>query len=217
MRLPELNDSICVDDVAFSYERKQADIDEVEYFDGVLTAIVKDGLSQTDLNNNISILNNGKTIPVSSVDFDSTSKLLTITPKNVLDSSNNYSLVVKSGTENAEAQLLEADSYTDFSTPEAALDIKDVVFDEYKGGNGVKAKVSNNTPDSQSVVMLMTIKNAKGAVERVYSSDEILLAPGQTNVEIGISPVPSSDGKTEVFFLNGWTQNKAVKKFVFTK
>ena len=153
---------------------------------------------------------------MSSVEFDETSKLLTVIPKNPLDFSNAYSLVIKSGTENAEAQPLEADSYTYFSTPEDVFDIKDVVFDEYKGGNGVKAKVSNDTSESQKVVMLMTVKNANGAVERVYSSDEITLEPGQTDIEISISPVPVSDGKTEVFFLNGWTNSKAVKKFVFT-
>lgn len=216
MRLPELDDSLCFDDVAFSFERKQADIDDVTYSDGALTAVVKDGLSQTDLDDNVAILNNEKTIPLSSVEFDETSKLLTVIPKNPLDFSNAYSLVIKSGTENAEAQPLEADSYTYFSTPEDVFDIKDVVFDEYKGGNGVKAKVSNDTSESQTVVMLMTVKNANGAVERVYSSDEITLEPGQTDIEISISPVPVSDGKTEVFFLNGWTNSKAVKKFVFT-
>jgi len=217
IRLPELDDSLCIDDVAFNYERKQADIADITYSDGAVTAVVKDGLSQTNLGENLAILNNEKTIPLSSVDFDASSKLLTVIPKNPLDFSNTYSLVIKSGTENAESQPLEADSYTDFSTPEAGLDIKDVVFDEYRNGNGVKAKVSNNTSESQTVVMLMTVKNASGAVERVYSSDEITLEPGRTDALISISPVPVSDGKTEVFFLNGWTGNKAVKKFVFTK
>lgn len=215
--LPEQNDAVCIDDVSFSYEKKQADVDDVVYSDGILSMIVKDGLSQTDLSNNVSILNNEKTIPLSSVSFDSQLKLLKITPKNPLDFSNTYSLVIKSGTENAEGKLLEFDSYTDFSTPADSLDIKDVVFDEYKDGKGVKAKLSNNTSDSQTVVMLMTVKNANGAVERVYSSDEITLTPGQTNVPISISPVPVSDGNVEVFFLNGWAQSKAIKKYIFTK
>lgn len=215
--LPEQNDAVGIDDVSFSYEKKQADIEDAVYFDGVLTATVKDGLSQTDLSNNVSILNNEKTIPLSSVSFDSASKVLTVTPKTPLDFSNTYSLVIKSGTENAEGKPLEFDSYTDFSTPADSLDIKDVVFDEYVGGKGVNAKISNNTSDTQTVVMLMTVKNANGAVERVYSSDEVTLTSGQTNVPISISPVPVSDGKVEVFFLNGWAQSKAIKKYIFTK
>ncbi|MBR3932324.1 MAG: hypothetical protein IKJ68_00240 [Clostridia bacterium] len=215
--LPEQNDAVGIDDVSFSYEKKQADIDEAVYSDGVFTAVVKDGLSQDGLNNNISILNNEKTIPLSSVDYNSTSKLLTVIPKTPLDFSNRYSLVIKSGTENAEAKPLELDSYTYFSTPADVLDVKDVVFDEYKDGKGVKAMVSNNTSDSQTVVMLMTVKNANGAVERVYSSDEITLTPVQNNVLISISPVPVSDGNVEVFFLNGWAQSRAIKKYVFTK
>lgn len=218
IRLPEQNDSLGIDNVKFSCEKKQADVENAIYSDGVLTATVKDGLADEGISENVSIVKDGKIIPLSSVLYNSETKLLTLTPKTQLDSSNEYVLVIKSGSENADGKILSVDSYTSFLTPSVDFDIKNVIFDEYAGGKGVKAIVSNSGSDAQTILMVMTVKNKLGAVEGVYSSDEITISSGQMDVSLNISPVfVPEDGTVEVFFLNGWLQSKAIKKFVFKK
>jgi len=215
IRLPDSTDTLGIDNVKYSYEKTIGSIGEVTCLDGTVSAIVADGITPSSLEGKVALVKDGIEAELSSVSYDESTKTLTVVTKYALASASEYQLVLKSGIINGEGKVLSDDAVKSFNTQPGDFDIVSLDFDNYAKGTGVCAKLTNNTDSVKTAFMLMTVKNANGAVESVYSSETLILNPGDKDIPLQIAPVHTEGKTVEVFFLDGWASNKAIKKYVY--
>jgi hypothetical protein len=211
--LPDENDAIQIDNLYFTNEAQIGQINSVEYTDECV--LVDDGgaFDKNSLDGKIIICSDEEEIEITGISRNADNKLVLI-PKKNLSSSIDYLLEIKEGAKNTEGFAVNGNVIKDFKTNADDFDVVKLDFYESADSLGATATIANNTDEAKTVLMIFTLKDENGAVQSVISSETVSVMPGGTNVCI-CPPVYSENMSAEVFFLSNWTDNTAIKKYIF--
>ena len=115
-----------------------------------------------------------------------------------------YKVIIgKSATFNG-GTAMGANTKTNLNVPFNPFDVTNVQFTQTGTSASFTATVQNLTEDSvNSIAAVVVLKDKKGAVQKVLSSDTYYLQPMETT-EISMSDIDTMGFSAELFFLNGW-------------
>ena len=102
----------------------------------------------------------------------------------------------------------EQSTYKYYTVGPSRVEVTDVDF--VRNGSLITAtsSVRYSSSNSAPVTMIMVLKDNNGFIRKILSSDTVSVS--KTPVEIILSDADSAEYKAEVFFINNWSDRKAI-------
>ena len=82
---------------------------------------------------------------------------------------------------------------------------------------GVVSTFSNLTLSDKSLVMILVFKDENDIIQKLCASEELVITPGEENVEVLIEPVESEGLNAEVFFIESWSTRLRLLDEIYKK
>ncbi len=174
-----------------------------------------EALDWSSLSGNVFLYQNDVNVPIDAVAYDGSINTIKVTTKEPVITSTEYKIVFGKGVRKPSGGNIEYEMVKYFMTESSEFDVLSVDFEVDGSKTGAKAKIQNLTDEARTIVMVMVLKDERGAVESVHSSEVVTLAPQTEEQMLQIAPTENLGLHAEVFFLKDWAGSKCAKSAIY--